>query len=108
MRKIKFNLILIAMIISLIGVGFATWSINSETNDTSTEGDFIVDNVEIIDALYEPKFDTTLKYTNKGFFSQFTYNDNTKHSICQPFFMQKKKQQNKVSRVGRYGMKIPE
>ena len=74
MRKIKNKLILILMIISLIGVGFATWSIYVPIDDATEGGDFVVDDVVLVEALSSPVFDTELRYNKNGFFTQHTYN----------------------------------
>ena len=72
-NKTKFNLIFLAMIISLIGVGFAAWTINVPTPDVSENGDFIADNVILVEALSSPVFDNELRYNNHGFYTQHTY-----------------------------------
>lgn len=72
-NKTKFNLIFLVMIISLIGVGFAAWTINVPTPDVSENGDFIADDVILVEALSSPVFDNEIRYNNHGFYTQHTY-----------------------------------
>lgn len=75
MRKYKRKLIFLIMIISLIGVGFAAWSVVVPTDDANLNGDFSSDDVVLVEALSDPLFDRELKYNKNGFFTQYKYNE---------------------------------
>jgi hypothetical protein len=66
------------MIISLITVGFAAWTINVPTDDVTQGGDFVADDVVLVEALSSPTFNTELRYNKNGFFTEYKYNEETK------------------------------
>jgi hypothetical protein len=65
------------MIISLIGVGFAAWSINTPTDETNHTGGFVTDDVVMVEALSSPVFENELIYNSKGFFTQYEFDYST-------------------------------
>jgi hypothetical protein len=62
------------MLISLIGVGFATWTIIEPTREFTEDGKINVEEVLKMEVLTEPQFDTNqLRYNKNGFLKKLVY-----------------------------------
>jgi hypothetical protein len=62
------------MLISLIGVGFATWTIIEPTREFTEDGKINVEEVLKMEVLTEPQFDTNqLRYNKNGFLNKLVY-----------------------------------
>ena len=77
MRRFKAKLILILMIVSLFGVGFAAWNIIVPTDPGYVEGEVETEDVILLQALSNPRFDTQLRYNKNGFFTQYIFDPET-------------------------------
>ena len=74
MRKYIYKLIMLCMLISLIGVGFATWTVIEPTLDFTDEGKIKVEDIIKMEVLSEPQFDTNqLRYNKNGFLKKLIY-----------------------------------
>ena len=74
MRKYILKLIMLCMLISLIGVGFATWTVIEPTLDFTDEGKIKVEDIIKMEVLSEPQFDTNqLRYNKNGFLKKLIY-----------------------------------
>ena len=74
MRKYILKLIMLCMLISLIGVGFATWTIIEPTREFTEDGKINVEEVLKMEVLTEPQFDTNqLRYNKNGFLKKLVY-----------------------------------
>lgn len=74
MRKNIYKLIMLCMLLSLVGVGFATWSVIEPTKDFTDEGKINVEDVLKMEVLTEPQFDTNkLRYNKNGFLRKLVY-----------------------------------
>lgn len=82
MRKYILNLIILCMLISLIGVGFATWNAIDPTDDVNTGNTIISDDLMRLNLLSNNVFDSSLlKYNKNGFYEEGVYDPNDKNLI---------------------------
>ena len=76
MRNKILKLIMFVMVISLIGVGFATWTIIIPPFEKSENGSFVVEDVIHLNVLSNSNYDTDgLRYNKYGFFTQYIFNE---------------------------------
>ena len=82
MRKNILKLIMLCMLLSLIGVGFATWYATDPTDDVNVGGNIISDDLMRLDLLSNNVFDSSLlKYNKNGFCEEGIYDPNDKNLI---------------------------
>ena len=77
MKKLKYKLIAVMLIVSLFTVAFASWNILVPTEDVNVNGNINVDEVKDFDNYATVKFTRNLIYNEKGFFKKSTFDPET-------------------------------